>query len=101
MDAQPTDSPQRARGLEDTLEQLDASLAEADRQAQALLKAVRRLRRAAREGAIANLPAAIAAASAPASHWPRQPRRSITMSPMPSQAAPGSMNWPPRPAMPE
>jgi hypothetical protein len=66
MDAQPTDSPQRAPGLEDTLEQLDASLAEADRQAQALLKAVRRLRRAAREGAVANLPAAIAAAKADA-----------------------------------
>jgi hypothetical protein len=66
MDAQPTDSPQRARGLEDTLELLDASLAEAERQAATLLKAVRRLRRAAREGAIASLPAAIVAAKADA-----------------------------------
>ncbi len=66
MDAQTTDLPQRARGLEDTLAALDVHLAEAERQAATLLKAVRRLRRAAREGAVASLPAAIAAAKADA-----------------------------------
>jgi hypothetical protein len=64
MDAQPTDLPQRARGLEDTLAALDVHLAEAEKQAASLLKAVRRLRRAAREGAVASLPAAIVAAKA-------------------------------------
>jgi hypothetical protein len=66
MDAQTTDSPQRARGLEDTLAALDVHLADAERQAATVLKAVRRLRRAAREGAVASLPAAIAAAQADA-----------------------------------
>jgi hypothetical protein len=66
MDAQPTDLPQRARGLADTLDALDAHLAEAEKQAATLLRAVRRLRRAAREGAIASLPAAIVAARADA-----------------------------------
>ena len=66
MDAQPTDLPQRARGLEDTLAALDVHLAEAEKQVASLLKAVRRLRRAAREGAIASLPAAIAGGQADA-----------------------------------
>ena len=66
MDAQPTDLPQRARGLEDALAALDVHLAEAEKQVAGLLKGVRRLRRAAREGAVASLPAAIAAAKADA-----------------------------------
>ena len=66
MDAGPPDSPQLARGLEDTLAALDAHLGEAERQAAALLKAARRLRRAAREGNVASLPAATAAAQADA-----------------------------------
>ena len=66
MDAQTTDSPQRARGLEDTLAALDVHLADAERQAATVLKAVRRLRRAAREGAVASLPAAIATTQADA-----------------------------------
>ncbi len=66
MDTEPPDLPQRALGLEDTLAALDADLADAEKQTAALLKAVRRLRRAAREGVIGNLPAAIAAAKADA-----------------------------------
>jgi hypothetical protein len=66
MDTEPPDLLQRARGLEDTLAALDADLADAEKHTATLLKAVRRLRRAAREGAIANLPAAIAAAKADA-----------------------------------
>jgi len=66
MDADAPDSSQPARGLEDTLAAVEAHLADAERQAAALLKAARRLRRAAREGAVASLPAAIAAARADA-----------------------------------
>jgi hypothetical protein len=63
MDAITPDSSQRlARGLEDTLTTLDAHLSDAEKQVASLLKAVRRVRRAAREGAVASLPAAIAAA---------------------------------------
>jgi len=62
MDAVRSDSSQFARSLEDILTALDADLADAEKQAAALLKAARRLRRAAREGALASLPAAIAAA---------------------------------------
>ena len=62
MDAEPTDAPPLTRGLEDTLAALDAHLGDAERRVAALLKATRRLRRAAREGTIASLPAAIAAA---------------------------------------
>jgi hypothetical protein len=62
MDAMVPDSSQLARGLEDTLARLDAHLVDAERQAATLLKAVRRARRAAKEGAIASLPAAITAA---------------------------------------
>ncbi len=62
MDAEPTDAPPLVRGLEDTLTALDTHLSEAERRAAALLKATRRLRRAAKEGAVASLPAAIAAA---------------------------------------
>jgi hypothetical protein len=54
------------RTLEDTLVTLDAHLADAERQAAALLKSVRRARRAAREGAVAGLPATVAAARAEA-----------------------------------
>ena len=66
MDAQSPDSPQLARGLEDSLATLDAHLGDVERQTAALLKSVRRLRRAAREGAVASLPAAIGAAQADA-----------------------------------
>ncbi|HME23728.1 MAG TPA: hypothetical protein VKI44_20780 [Acetobacteraceae bacterium] len=66
MDAQPTDLAQRARGLEETLTALDLHLTEVEKQVASLLKAVRRLRRSAREGAIASLPTAIAAAKADA-----------------------------------
>lgn len=62
MDAEPSDAPRLARSLEDTLAALDAHLGEAERRVAALLKSTRRLRRAAREGAVASLPAAIAAA---------------------------------------
>jgi hypothetical protein len=62
MDANPSDSPDRVRGLEDTLAALDVQLADVEKQAAALLKAARRLRRAAAEGAMASLAAAIAAA---------------------------------------
>jgi hypothetical protein len=66
MDAQPPDLPQRVRTLEDTLVALDAHLAEAEKQAATLLRAVKRLRRLAKEGAIASLPAGIASAKADA-----------------------------------
>ena len=66
MDPKPSDSPRRVRGLEETLAALDAHLADAEKQAAALLKATRRLRRATMEGAMASLPAAIAAAQADA-----------------------------------
>lgn len=62
MDAERSSSVSLSRGLEDVLETLDTHLANAERQAAALLLAVRRLRRAAREGAFANLPSAIATA---------------------------------------
>ncbi len=62
MDAEPPDSPQHLHGLEAILAALDAHLGEAEKQAGALLKAARRLRRAAREGAVGSLVAAIAAA---------------------------------------
>ena len=62
MDAEPSDVPSLARGLEDTLAALDTYLSEAERRAAALLKSARRLRRAASEGNVASLPTAIAAA---------------------------------------
>ena len=62
MDAEPSDAPSLARGLEDTLAALDSRLADAEKQAAALLKSTRRLRRAASEGNVASLPAAIASA---------------------------------------
>ena len=62
MDAEPSDAPPLTRGLEDTLSALDTHLGEAEKRASALLKATRRLRRAAREGNVASLPTAIAAA---------------------------------------
>lgn len=66
MDAEPSDAPPLARGLEDTLAALDTHLADAEKQATALLNAARRLRRAAREGNVASLPAALTAAQADA-----------------------------------
>ncbi len=66
MDAKPPVSPQVTHGLEDTLTALDTHLSEAEKQAATLLKTARRLRRAAREGNVASLPAAIAAAQADA-----------------------------------
>ncbi len=66
MDAEPSDFPRFASGLEDTLAALDMHLGDAEKLAVALLKAVRRLRRAVREGNVASLHAAIAAAQADA-----------------------------------
>ena len=66
MDAEPSDAPPLTRGLEDTLVALDAHLSDAERRAAVLLKATRRLRRAASEGNVASLPSAIAAAQADA-----------------------------------
>jgi len=66
MDGEAPNSPELARGLEDTLAVLDLHLSDAEKQAAALLKAARRLRRAAREGNVASLPSAIAAAQADA-----------------------------------
>jgi hypothetical protein len=48
--------------LEDTLTAVDLHLADAEKQAAALLKALKRVRRAVAEGVIAGLPAALAAA---------------------------------------
>lgn len=66
MNAEPPCSPALARGLEDTLAVLDLHLGDAEKQAAAVLKAARRLRRAASEGNVASLPAGIAAAQADA-----------------------------------
>ena len=105
MVAQPPNSLRCARGLEDTLAALDAQLADAEKQAANLLKAVRRLRRAAKEGMVASLPAAHRQPRrlmliGPVSRSPRPPRRSAMMSPMHSPTVPGSMNWPLRPRPP-
>jgi hypothetical protein len=64
MPFKPLDSPRPVRALEDTLTALDAHLVDAEKQATALLKTTRRLRRAAREGAMASLSAAVATAQA-------------------------------------
>ncbi len=66
MDAEPPALPPLARGLEDTLAVVDAYLGDAEKRAAALLKSTRRLRRAAKEGNIASLPTALAAAQAEA-----------------------------------
>lgn len=66
MDAEIPDSPPRSRVLEETLAELDAHLGDAEKQITVLLKASRRLRRSAREGAVASLPALIAATQADA-----------------------------------
>ena len=66
MNTKLPDSPRHARSLEDTLAAVDAYLTDAEKQAAALLKAARRLRRAAEEGTLASLPGAIAAAQADA-----------------------------------
>ena len=66
MDAEPPHPSHVAHGLENTLAALDVHLSDAEKQAATLLKAARRLRRAAREGNVASLPAAIAAAQADA-----------------------------------
>jgi hypothetical protein len=66
MDSNPPDSIPAGLGLEDTLAALDVHLADAEKQAAALLKATRRLRRAVREGAVSSLPAAVATAQADA-----------------------------------
>ena len=62
MDAELPAAPPLVRGLEDTLAAFDAHLSDAERRVTALLKSTRRLRRAASEGAVASLPATIAAA---------------------------------------
>lgn len=66
MDAEPSDSTPQTRSMEDALTALDAHLAEAEKAAAALLKAAKRVRRAAQEGAMSTLPVAIAAARAEA-----------------------------------
>jgi hypothetical protein len=66
MAAKPFDSPRCVCALEDLLAELDAHLANAENQAAALLKTIRRLRRAAMEGTMASLPAAIGGARADA-----------------------------------
>jgi hypothetical protein len=66
MAAELINLPQRSPGLEDTLAALDGHLADAEKRAANLLKAVRRLRRATREGVVASLPTAVAAARADA-----------------------------------
>lgn len=66
MDAEPPYSPALKRGLEDMLAALDLHLGDAEKQAAAVLKAARRLRRAASEGNVASLPAGITAAQADA-----------------------------------
>lgn len=60
----PCDPPEPAPSLERTLTVMDGYLSEMEKQAATLLKAAHRLRRAAREGAVANLPAALAAVRA-------------------------------------
>ena len=69
MDAVLPDLPQSEPRLEDALVSLEAHLGNAEKQAAVLLRSVRRLRRAAREGVIADLPAAIAAAKAEADRF--------------------------------
>ena len=64
MDATLTDVRPSEPRLEDALVSLEAHLDNAEKQAGTLLRSVSRLRRAAREGLIADLPAAIAAAKA-------------------------------------
>lgn len=60
------DSSQQGRSLEDMLTTLDGCLSDAEKQAVALLKATKRLRRAASEGSVSALSPAIAAAQAEA-----------------------------------
>lgn len=55
-----------SRSLEDTLGTIDRYLADAEKQAAALLKGLRRLRRAAAEGAMSSLPAALSSVRADA-----------------------------------
>ena len=64
MDAGSADSPQSADTLEARLAGVDEQLVAAEKQVSALLKAVKRLRRATREGAVASLPSGLAAAQA-------------------------------------
>jgi hypothetical protein len=71
MDSEHPES-QPASSLEDVLHAADRELAEAERQAAALLKAVRRLRRGVHEGALAGLSGA-ASAAAQASVHPAAP----------------------------
>ncbi len=66
MTTAPSDATASSRSLEETLAALDVQLGDADRQLAALLKMARRLRRSAREGALASLPGLIAAAQADA-----------------------------------
>ncbi|MEJ0019420.1 MAG: hypothetical protein WDN25_23285 [Acetobacteraceae bacterium] len=65
MDAEPPDLAP-SRRLEDTLAAADLHLARGEKQVAALLKSIRRLRRATQEGAMATLPSAVAAAQADA-----------------------------------
>jgi hypothetical protein len=62
MDAEPPDSLTQPP-LEDVLRTADTQLAEAERQATAVLRAVRRLRRGTQEGALAGLAVAVEAAA--------------------------------------
>jgi hypothetical protein len=62
MDEQSSESMTLARRLEDCLLALNAQLGDAEKRAAALLGAVKRVRKLAREGAVGALPAAIALA---------------------------------------
>ncbi len=66
MTTAPSDATAPPRSLEETLAAVDVQLGEADRQLAALSKTARRLRRSAKEGALASLPGLIAAAQADA-----------------------------------
>ena len=59
MDAAPVESPRHTKSLEAHLRAVEEQLGTAEKQASALLNAMRRLRRAAREGAVASLGAGV------------------------------------------
>ena len=61
MDAAPLDSPRQANGLEAQLRAVEEQLGAAEKQTSALLNTMKRLRRAAREGAVTSLGAGIGA----------------------------------------
>ncbi len=68
MDTQPPESPPGHAAFDHVLTSVDDALAEAERQVGAVLKSLRRLRRAAQEGDISGLPARIADAADSTAH---------------------------------